>query len=133
MAKSVTDKSDFQSRGILHETSPTFGGGDLPDPAFSDSFAIHSNLRSGSFRRSRPCPMASSRNLTRVHPFPPNSCSRWRSQPDAASASGSRATIWARWDTTMAPCRRVAISMRQARGPTENEQLRISICQKLPK
>jgi hypothetical protein len=53
MPKSVTDKSDFQSRGILHETSPTFGGGDRPDPAFSDSFAIHSNLRSGSFRRSR--------------------------------------------------------------------------------
>jgi len=52
MPESVTETSDFRSRGILHETSPPFGAGDRPDPAFSDSFAIYSNLRSGSFKRS---------------------------------------------------------------------------------
>jgi hypothetical protein len=32
MPKSVTDKSDFRSRGILHETPPPFGAGARHDP-----------------------------------------------------------------------------------------------------
>ena len=45
------DKSAFHLRGILYETSLPSGAGDRRDPASSDSFAVHSIVRSGSVRR----------------------------------------------------------------------------------
>ena len=51
MLKSVNDNSDFRSRGILHATPLHLALALAPTLFFSDSFAIHANLRRGGFRR----------------------------------------------------------------------------------
>jgi len=81
------------------------------------------------------CPVrVRSRDLTKAHPFPPSSCSRWPTRSHAASASRSHATIRAWWNTkAVAPVGERLFQCGRRRGLTENEQLRISICHKLPK